>query len=108
MKLTAEQNTLEVPNHKYLSMCNWETIFQLVSKTLERTKHITKINQMHVDFIFAILELEYELRRKEIKIVLMSKVILGWKKLYWDYVYMMPWYHFYKVFSAGGTLSDKA
>lgn len=34
---------------------------------------------MHVDFIFATPELEYELRRKEIKIVLTSKLILGWK-----------------------------
>lgn len=30
------------------------------------------------------------------------------EKLYWEYVYMMPWYHFYKVISAGGTHSDKA
>lgn len=73
MKLTAEEKTLEVPKYKHHPMWNWEMIFQLVSKLLERTQHITEINQMHVEFIFAILKLEYELRRREIKIVLMSK-----------------------------------
>lgn len=33
---------------------------------------------------------------------------IGFEKLYWEYIYMMPQYHFYKVTFAGGAISDKA